>query len=300
MVFMKHSYSLEQLLDYGYQDLCDSFFKLCKDRNDRNILKEILYNGEYNGFIFSSNILNKDDPFLEINRRLNMAYIFLTNPDTFMNIVKNKINMFHGTNSNALPKIIKYGLNSYSESLKNNIDVNTGEMWSRFNDERSFVSFTDILDIAESYALCEENDKLFFEVIIGTSVEGVFDAGKCTISSDIPEVGVRDKLPVQNIKAIFVPNDKVEFVKNMIDDNNILVLSISDFNPRFYYSYDNNEIINFLNNCDINENNNKKIFKLDEIKNMVSMRISKLKNRIDVLRETVVGDELDNDGKKFK
>jgi len=52
----------------------------------------------------------KNNPHLERKKRVAFAYLLATNPETFEMIDKNNINLFHGTNANALPNILKYGL----------------------------------------------------------------------------------------------------------------------------------------------------------------------------------------------
>jgi hypothetical protein len=89
---------------------------------------------------------------VEGQRRLSMAYLFVKNPSTFNTLAENKVNLFHGTNSTALPTILEYGLGSIDSSEKRGLDVQTGEQWSRINGKRSFVSLTDVLGIAEGYS----------------------------------------------------------------------------------------------------------------------------------------------------
>jgi len=69
----------------------------------------ILYEGGYDNFSASSGIM-KNNPHLERKKRVAFAYLLATNPETFEMIDKNNINLFHGTNANALPNILKYGL----------------------------------------------------------------------------------------------------------------------------------------------------------------------------------------------
>ena len=62
---------------------------------------------------------NKDNDEMEMKRRISMAFLFVCNPDTFVFLVTNHVNLFHGTNGNALHQILKYGLQSGLDSHKN-------------------------------------------------------------------------------------------------------------------------------------------------------------------------------------
>ena len=42
-------------------------------------------------------------------------------------------------------------------------------------------------------------------------------------------------MPLEYIKSICVPKDKVELVQNMMGDKDILVSSIDDIDDKFYY-----------------------------------------------------------------
>lgn len=98
-------YTLEQIMDdYGkYKEMCRLLFELVSDDETRIKLEEILYKGCYKDFNICSGIGNKNNPFIERQRRVAMGCLLIRNPDTFDFFVRNKINLFHGTNSNALP-----------------------------------------------------------------------------------------------------------------------------------------------------------------------------------------------------
>lgn len=233
-------YTLDQIKENlsNYQETCNIFLELAQDEKTKHKLEEILYQGGYNGFSLCSHLGNKDNPFLEGERRLAMAHLLIKNPETFDTFIKLQTNLFHGTNANVLPSILKYGLNSVDKSNEQNISVTTGETFSRIDGKRSFVSFTDIIDIAEGYSTIKSesgDESLSFEVIIGTTVNDVLDSGIYRISSDIPEVGVRNNLPLESIKVICVPSAKVDFVKKMIPNDTIQVLPIDGIGQRFYY-----------------------------------------------------------------
>jgi len=73
------------------------------------------------------------------------------------------------------------------------------------------------------------------------------DIRTCRVKSDISEFGVVGKLPVDHIKFLAVPDDKVEFVKKMIGGKDIEVVSI-DINDIFLNS-------NFVEKLNILEKN---------------------------------------------
>lgn len=276
MITLNYSnYTLEQINEYckNYMQLCNMFLKLSSSNNVKEKLKHILYDGGYGDFGFDTDILNKNNPIIEMKRRISMANLLITNPGTFDILAENKINLFHGTNANALPSILKYGLNSGSESERMGIYVSTGEKWSRVNSQRNFVSFTDILDIACEYSSIEPDNKnyLSFEVIVGTTIDNLKKEGLYKVMSGVPEVGVKNRLSLEGIKLICVPSDKVEFVRKLIGDNKIIVAAIDDIYEKFYY-VDDFGIINIsyeqYNNLKFNMKKNRKIFKLEELKNM--------------------------------
>ena len=221
----------------NYKNICDLYFGLVQDEETKVTLEEILYNGSYGDFVFNSGLSNKNNPMVEGQRRLSMAYLFIKNPSTFNTLAENKINLFHGTNSTALPAILEYGLGSIDSSEKRGLDVQTGEQWSRINGKRSFVSLTDVLGIAEGYSTLKGGvtDHSSFEVIIGFCTEDIFKTKRSIISSDIPEVAVEDGVPLEYIKSICVPEEKVELVQNLIGDKDILVNAIDDIDDKFYY-----------------------------------------------------------------
>ena len=91
------------------------------------IVKGILYDGGYDGFSVNSTITAPDNPKYEAYRRLNMAALAIIAPEDYKVIPENKVNLFHGTNSNALENILKYGVCSESEALKRGLAVLSGE-----------------------------------------------------------------------------------------------------------------------------------------------------------------------------
>ncbi len=226
-------YKLEQILESErFKEIAELFIETANTEKEREVLKQILYEGRYEDYYFTSNLSNRDNPYIEGQRRIAMANLFRTNPDTFYQLAKNKLNLFHGTNANALPSILKYGLNSAQKSDDQGIKVTTGEKSTRMYNLRKFVSFADILDIAKDYATLrpeEGKEELSFEVVICISSEIARELGTAIIRSDIVEVGIMNNVPIEDVKALIVPQDKVEFVKKMIPNDSILVLGVKTF-----------------------------------------------------------------------
>lgn len=179
----------------------------------------------------------KNNPTIEGKKRLNMAYSLLKEPQIIETMKETGAHFFHGTNANALPYILKYGINSVDTSLENNITVNTGETWSRIQGKRNFVSITDCLNDALHYANMEPNgnidNMLNFGVMLGISLENMEGIETMSVKSDLPEIAVAGNVPVNYIKFVAVPQDKVEFVRKMIGTKNIEVISM-DMQDKFY------------------------------------------------------------------
>lgn len=158
-----------------------------------------------------------------------------TNPETFETIAKSGINLFHGVSANALINILNYGINSVDESLKKGIEVSTGEEWSRANGKRSLISLTDDLNTALEYTYSKDKEKeTAFGMVIGMSSKDIEQLETYKISSDLPEIGVKDNIPLEYIKFIGVPEDKVEFVRKMVGNEPITVMPIN-IEGRFYW-----------------------------------------------------------------
>lgn len=232
---IKCDFSTEQILeDQTYCELCNCFFNLAYDDEMKSLLKDILYEGGSEDFTIHSETYNRDNPGIERQRRISMAYLLVRNPETFYYLKDNNINLFHGTNADALVSILENGINSNSYSSEHGIEVKTGEEWSRINGGRDFISATDILDISAGYAcLKKDTNELNFGVIFGINVDDVKDK-LVRVLSDIPEAGIRDNIPIESISFIGVPSDRLEFVKKLVGDN-IKVLPIDDMKYKFYY-----------------------------------------------------------------
>ena len=105
-------YSFEGVMSVpSYRKLCEEFLNLAPNAEIKSKLESILFKGGYKDFCVSSKIA-RDNIDFEVNKRLDLASLLITNPETFDVLVENNINLFHGTNANALPSILKYGLNT--------------------------------------------------------------------------------------------------------------------------------------------------------------------------------------------
>lgn len=273
-------YKLEQLMcDKRYSNLCDILLGMASNDDMRKKLESILYNGEINGYSLKSGLDCRDNPRIEATRRISMAYLLIDSPDTFDYLANNNINLFHGTNSNALPTILKYGLTSVDNQKKNGISNCTGEEWSRINGERDYISFTDVLDTAINYSslMPNNNDLSSFGVIIGTSEDDIRDLRIVLVSSSLSEIGAMGVLDTSSIKVLCVPDDKVNFVKRLVGDKNIKVMGFSGMNSRFYY-FDDLFLLDYSTDL------------IDEYKNNLSKRV-KFSN--DEVREVASSRSLD-------
>lgn len=136
----------------NYKTLCDHLLSLAKNNEIKTKMEYILYEGKIGEFSVDSGLM-KNNEILEEKKRAGYAYVLASNPETFEKFYENNINLFHGTTSNALSNILKYGMMSLEAQNKNGIDNMTGETWSRIeNHPRKFISFTDDLDLAMDYA----------------------------------------------------------------------------------------------------------------------------------------------------
>ena len=109
-----------------------------------------MYQGGFENFSINTQ-KTRNDALLEGNRRLQYAYLLAKHPETFNKMQKDNIILFHGTRIEALPGILKYGMNSLAESNKNDIDITTGERSTQRGDARTFISFTDHIGTALDY-----------------------------------------------------------------------------------------------------------------------------------------------------
>jgi len=287
-------YKLEQLMAYQvYRDICDKFFTLAKDDETKQKLTAILYQGGYQNYNPSGGI-GKNNPRIDIERRIGLAYLIIRNPDTFEQIANNNIVYFHGTNANALPGIIKYGINSLDESKKNNVEVTTGEQWSRQNG-RNFISFTDVLELAEGYSTLrsQKETELSFPVVFGTTKENILNSNFTYVHSDFPEVGVVGCFPKELITCVMVPSNKIDIIRKMVGTE-MLVLPIDDVQNKFYsmapdgYFSINEEMYNTMLKDGFSNNEELKGIK----ESVFSRKMKSIKNKIEQMKTLFKGDKI--------
>ncbi len=278
-------YSLEQLKqNSNFEKLCSYFFNLAKDKETYETLQSILYKGGIEQYSFSAKMPIKNNPEIEMKRRFSMAYLFITEPQTFKFFVDNNINLFHGTNASVVPDILKYGLNSVDELNKQGIEISTGEDWSRIGGKRNFVSFTDVYDIAEGYAEMSTKEDTPYSAIIGTTASEIRKHGTVSVASDVSEVCVKNSFSKESIKCICVDTDNIDEFKNKIANYQVPVLKIPKIDDKFYYIDDMSQIY-------INEDKYEKLVnknKAQEIKRLTNPATTKDNtNSISNLRKTI-------------
>ena len=214
-----------------YKDKVDEMVRREHNAEVASRIHDIFYNGIHEGYSTEGRTC-RDNSDLEFKRR--MSLIKLANIDrvTFNQLIDNNINLFHGTNFNALPKILKYGMLSEKESSELGIEIETGEEYTRFEKvKRNFVSFTDQMEVALNYSRIAPSEKVklpSFGIIIGLSAEDLSDLECYDVPSPLPELGVIGKVPTNRIKSICVPRGKEELVRRMVGNRHIDVLSLSD------------------------------------------------------------------------
>ena len=231
-----------RLMDYAYEDVkkwfndnvITSFYDFAQDDNMKTELDKILKEGKIGNNGLGAHFSHKDNPRIEAQRRISMAYLLVNDRDTYEYLKENHINIFHGTNANALVGIAKYGLQSVDKIIESKREVRSGEAWSRIKGKRSFISVTDVFDIAWNYM---QIDLKSFSAIICTSDEKMVEDNikTCPVSSDVSEIGIQDELPLGTIKCVLVPKDKVDYAKVLFSDTNIQVLGLSNIDTRYFW-----------------------------------------------------------------
>lgn len=227
-------YAYEDVKKWFNNDVITSFYDFAQDDNMKNELNKILKEGKIGNNGLGARFLCKDNPRIEAQRRTSMAYLLVNDRDTYEYLKENHINIFHGTNANALVGIAKYGLQSVDKIIESKREVRSGEAWSRIKGKRSFISVTDVFDIAWNYM---QIDPKSFSAIICTSDEKMVEDNikTCPVSSDVSEIGIRDELPLGTIKCVLVPKDNVDYVKVLFSDTNIQVLGLSNIDTRYFW-----------------------------------------------------------------
>ena len=216
------------------REIAKKYFSLAPSMGVLNVLSEIILKESYNGHGFYSGLCNENDTFFD-SRVFSMANLYLTHPETFEFLANNDINLFHGTNSINLDSIINEGIMSAKKQIDMGKSVMTGEESILHSRQSDYISFTDVLNIAQSYVHLNDNES--FGVIIGTTSADILSVLHRNISSDLPEIGVRGEFPSEKIKTILVPESKVDIVKKMVGDKDIMVLPINDsYESLFYFN----------------------------------------------------------------
>ena len=227
-------YAYEDVKKWFNNDVITSFYDFAQDDSMKNELNKILKEGKIGNNGLGAHFLRKDNPRIEAQRRISMAYLLVNDRDTYEYLKENHINIFHGTNANALAGIAKYGLQSVDKIIESKREVRSGEAWSRIKGKRSFISVTDVFDIAWNYM---QIDPKSFSAIICTSDEKMVEDNikTCPVSSDVSEIGIRDELPLGTIKCVLVPKDKVDYAKVLFSDTNIQVLGLSNIDTKYFW-----------------------------------------------------------------
>ena len=251
-------YSPNEFNNKDYLNVGDLLLKYAPSDESKRRIQGILKDGGYDNYSVNENadLMNHNSPIKEEKKRIGMAWLISRYPQTFDTIRENDIAFFHGTNSNALPYILKNGLNSLDKIKKDGGVVLTGETWSmkyRLGQQSgNFVSVTDDIDTAGDYSTYGTSNGAAYSVLLGIKKSALSKLRTRTIHSDCVEMGIVDGIPPELISFIGVPEDKINDVKKMILQNSkIDMTSVDvngiieqyrdinvkpvDFNERFYY-----------------------------------------------------------------
>lgn len=285
MFYSEYSdYSPSQILDDTYILIAKKILELAHTDESKKKLKELLYEGGFEKF--SVNLGNqdyipkhKDSPMIEAERRLNYAYFFAQNPEAMNVIVENNILLYHGTQINALPNILKYGMNSVDELTQKGIDISTGEEWSRIAGKRNFISFTNSVDVAIKYAgntgLNKNSEKTEFGITLGIAPEALEELMAVSVHSDIPEIGIINHVPLEYIQLLTVPKEKVDFIRKLVGDMHIKVVGADMDDP--FYLMDMREKVEYLMNSKKAEYNKPREYTREDMRNVTkSTKLSKI------------------------
>jgi len=238
MYYSKYSdYSPEQIIDESYENICNLILEGCKNEEIKEKVHSILYEGGYEDFSVSTEELHiRNNPFLEGKRRIGFAYLLATHPETFEILRANHIDLFHGTNSNALLSILKYGLQSVDWQSDKGIETLTGEEWSRRGRETDYISVTNDIDLALYYSDIspKKGKNGSFGMVLGMSSENLNALRTCKVDTILPEIGIVNGVSPEYIKTIAVPEEKVDFVRKLVGNLPITIIPIN-INEKFYY-----------------------------------------------------------------
>lgn len=242
------NYLLKDIMTKDYEKICIDMLSLVENNETREKMEKILYQGGFENYSVNANIdIIRNNPSIEAGKRIAVAYLLAINPETFEYFKKNNINLYHGTNARALKGILEDGISSIKRTEENGVKIITGEKWSVISgDTRDFISVTDDLNTATGYSriggIGDKKDKMNFGALLGMSSEDLKKLRSCSVSSDCPEMGIVNNIPIEYIKTIAVPKDKVKLVKKMVGDKPIEVLSYDTDIPYYISFFDSYQI----------------------------------------------------------
>jgi hypothetical protein len=225
--FHYNKYSHYNLLDDDgnkYRKIMDELLEQAEHHSVeiRKKVHGILFEGGFGDFSVNSGITTPDNKWHEKTRRLNLASLLISDPETFEVIADNNAILFHGTNSNALDNILQHGMCSEAEAIRRGLKVLSGEFALK---SRDFISFTDKLNLAIGYSTLKpsvnaESDESF-SVLIGISIDDIrtpdSEINTMTIHSSMSEIGIQKHLPRELIRFIAVPKIKVQEVSRIVE-----------------------------------------------------------------------------------
>ena len=221
-------------------ELTQAIMDAAENEEDKKRILSIMQEGGYDNYTVNnaSRLMSRDNPRLEARKRAGKAYLLARNPETFYEMLEDDICLFHGTDSRALPSILKNGLKSLYNLKKENIDIQTGEKstmkFREMQNSSDFISFTDDIETVCEYA-DGSKDKSAFGVVIGMKKEAINNMRTVRVDSDCIEMGVKGQVPLEAISFIGVPQDKIKFVKKMVGNNDIKVMPMPlDPYEKFY------------------------------------------------------------------
>lgn len=98
---MRYSdYTIDQITSPMYEEVAQKLLSLAKDEDTRRKMDGILYEGGFDNFSVNGSfhmkkeVLYKNNPTIESGKRLNMAYLLLTNPQMVEVIQKVAVTFF--------------------------------------------------------------------------------------------------------------------------------------------------------------------------------------------------------------
>ena len=89
-------YAYEDVKKWFNNDVITSFYDFAQDDNMKNELNKILKEGKIGNNGLGARFLFKDNPRIEAQRRISMAYLLVNDRDTYEYLKENHINIFHG------------------------------------------------------------------------------------------------------------------------------------------------------------------------------------------------------------